>query len=147
MRENKACFWVFQGIGVKEIFEAVVHHIPPPPANKREGRQCVVLQDSWYDPFRGTVNLVQVVDGSLKCGDDVTSAKTGLTYSIKTLGILTPQERPVDLLSPGQIGVMTCNMKTPRDAIIGDTFYSKVRGRPGMTSSVVGRGGLPIYDG
>ena len=104
-----------------------MRHIPPPPVDQREGRQCVVFQDSWYDPFRGTVNLVQVVDGTLKVGDEVTSAKTGATYSVKTLGILTPQERSVGLLSPGQIGVMTCNMKSPRDAIIGDTFYSKVK--------------------
>ena len=74
------------------------------------------------------MNLVQVVDGRLKCGNEITSAKTELTYHIKTLGILTPQEVAVPELCPGQIGVMTCNMKSPREAIIGDTFYAKSEG-------------------
>jgi len=116
------------GIGVKDIFEAVVSRVPPPSTAARHqtgGKQCVLLQDSWYDTYRGTVNLVQVVDGLLKCGDEVTSAKTGLSYPVKTLGILTPKEKPIEVLSPGQIGVMTCNMKSPREAVIGDTFYRK----------------------
>ena len=113
-----------KGIGIKDIFEAVIKQIPP-PSPKNIGKQCLLLQDSWYDQFRGTVNLVQVVDGKLEIGNEVTSAVTGLTHTIKTLGILTPAEKPIKILSPGQIGVMTCSMKSPRDAIIGDTYFKK----------------------
>ena len=115
-------------IGIEDIFEAVVDRIPPPAgasgdAGHNTSGTRVLLQDCWYDPFRGTVNLVQVVDGRLQVHEEITSMATGLTYPVKTLGLLTPEERPVRVLYPGQIGVMTCNMKTPKDAIIGDTYF------------------------
>ena len=42
-----------KGIGIEEIFEAVIRDVPPPPSSKRNGKQCVVLQDSWFDAYRG----------------------------------------------------------------------------------------------
>ena len=120
------------GIGIKDIFEAVVQRIPPPttrsdfaPGGIYETKQCFILQDSWYDRFRGTVNLVQVINGRLRPGDIVQSVKTEMSYTIKTLGILTPEEVSVNSLCPGQVGVMTCNMKSPKDALIGDTYHAK----------------------
>ena len=120
------------GLGIKEIFDAVVHRIPPPnvtsgfgPGEICENKQCLLLQDSWYDRFRGTVNLVQVINGCLKPNDVIQSVKTEMSYTIKSLGILTPEEVPVYSLHPGQVGVMTCNMKSPREAVIGDTFHAK----------------------
>ena len=120
------------GIGIKEIFDAVIHKIPPPTSRidfssggMHEKKQCFILQDSWYDKFRGTVNLVQVINGRLQPGDIVQSVKTEISYTIKTLGILTPEEVPIKSLQAGQVGVMTCNMKSPRDALIGDTYHAK----------------------
>ena len=68
--------------------------------------------------------LVQVINGQLQPNDNIQSVKTGVTYPIKTLGLLTPEEVPVKSLHPGQVGVMTCNMRSPRDAVIGDTFHA-----------------------
>ena len=120
------------GIGIEEIFEAVIQKIPPPlilsdfnVGEIFEHKKCFILQDSWYDHFRGTVNLVQVVNGKLQPGDVIQSVKTEMIYTIKTLGILTPEEFSVNSLHPGQVGVMTCQMKSPRDALIGDTYHSK----------------------
>ena len=120
------------GIGIKEIFNAVVDRIPPPNLSADfavggtcENKQRVFLQDSWYDRYRGAVNLIQVINGQLKPNDIVQSVKTEMTYTIKTLGILTPDEIPVKSLHPGQVGVMTCNMRTPQEAVIGDTFHAK----------------------
>jgi elongation factor 4 len=120
------------GIGIKEIFDAVINRIPPPVIRSEfnsggiyENKKCFILQDSWYDHYRGTVNLVQVVSDTLRPGDIVQSAMTNITYTVKTLGILTPDEVPVSSLHPGQVGIMTCNMKSPRDALIGDTYHAK----------------------
>ena len=60
-------------------------------------------QDSWYDKYKGTVNLVQVVDGVLKLNDQVTSLRTKKSYVVKSMGILTPFETPVKALYPGQV--------------------------------------------
>ena len=120
------------GIGIQDIFEAVIHRIPPPLVRSEfnsggiyENKKCFILQDSWYDHYRGTVNLVQVVSDALRPGDIVQSVKTDIAYTVKTLGILTPDEVPVRSLHPGQVGIMTCNMKSPRDALIGDTYHAK----------------------
>ena len=120
------------GIGIDDIFEAVIKQIPPPPirsgfntGEKYEHRKCFILQDSWYDQFRGTVNLVQVVNGKLQLGDQIQSVKTEMVYTVKSLGLMTPDEISVNSLHPGQVGVMACHMKSPRDALIGDTFHEK----------------------
>ena len=113
------------GKGMEEIFEAVVKKIPPPNRHNSLQELRFILQDSWYDTFRGTVNLIQVFDGVLKLGDNITSASTNQTYTVRSLGLLTPEELPIKSLHCGQIGIMTCNLKTPKDAIIGDTFYFK----------------------
>ncbi len=114
------------GTGIQEIFEAIIEKIPPP---NRHGKSAddlrFFLQDSWYDKYRGTVNLVQVIDGTLKVGDVITSMATSETYTIRTLGSLRPDEVPINAAYPGQVAVMTCNMKSAREAIIGDTFHLK----------------------
>ena len=72
---------------------------------------------------RGTVNLVQVVDGTLKINDKITSLATTENYTVRSLNLLSPVELPIKALYPGQVGVMTCNMRSMDEAIIGDTFH------------------------
>ena len=75
-----------KGIGLTEIFEAVVEKIPPPlHYGKLPNLRCF-LQDSWYDTYRGTVNLIQVIDGELKVNDEIQSVATGQSYIVKNLG-------------------------------------------------------------
>ena len=122
-----------QGIGIGEIFEAIVSKIPPPNLGHSSRSSSAsaatplrfFLQDSWYDKYRGTVNLVQVVDGTLKVGDNITSLATQEQYQVRSLGVLSPSEISVKALYAGQVGIMTCNMKSMHDAIIGDTFHLK----------------------
>lgn len=114
-----------QGIGISEIFDAIVSKIPPPNRHAQSSILRFFLQDSWYDKYRGTVNLVQVVDGTLKLGDNITSLATQEQYLVRSLGLLSPSEIPVKALYAGQVGIMTCNMKSMHDAIIGDTFHLK----------------------
>lgn len=115
------------GTGVGDIFDAVVERIPPPAGSSSSALRFIV-QDSWYDRYLGTVNLVQVIDGVLKINDNIVSIARSQEYMVKTIGILTPEESPVKALYPGQIGVMTCSMRSASDGIIGDTFHRK--GKP-----------------
>lgn len=113
------------GIGTEDIFEAIIERIPPPNRHGQLSKLRCFLQDSWYDKYRGAVNLVQVIDGVLKTNDVITSSSTGQAYTIRTLGLLTPEEQPIKSVYPGQVAVFTCNMRSTRDAIIGDTFHLK----------------------
>ncbi|TRY70881.1 hypothetical protein TCAL_02796 [Tigriopus californicus] len=111
------------GIGIEEILDAVVDRILPPLTHGQGDSLKFLLQDSWYDQYKGAVGLIQVFDGVLKLGDEITSVKTKKTYNVKSLGILTPEEVSVPAIHPGQIGFFTCNMKTTKEAIVGDTFH------------------------
>lgn len=115
------------GMGIQEILTRVVTAIPSPNKHGNLENLRLLLQDSWYDNFKGAVNLVQVIDGVLRLNDQVTSIKTGKSYPIKTLSILTPNEIPVKALYPGQVGCFTSNLRTTKDVLIGDTFHKKDR--------------------
>ncbi len=90
----------------------------------------MLLQDSWYDQYRGAILLVQVVSGTLRSGDTVTSCHTGKSYSVRTLGVLAPEEVPVQAVYPGQVACFSCNLRQSNDAVVGDTFHLKDRPAP-----------------
>ena len=64
-------------------------------------------------------------DGSLKVGQEITSCESKKTYVVKSLSLLTPEERKVDRLLAGQIGLVGCSMRNAKEAIIGDTYHLK----------------------
>ena len=74
------------GVGIAEIFEAIIKQIPPPTKYGKLVETRCFLQDSWYDSYRGAVNLVQVIDGSLNLNDQIVSVATGQNYVVRTLG-------------------------------------------------------------
>ncbi len=137
------------GAGVADLLTAVVRRIPNAAeaghvkkfadnmARKRTNGKSekknpkgetslrLLVMDSWYDRYRGVVLLAQVASGQLRPGDSITSLRTAKTYpSVKTLSALTPHDTPVPALYPGQMGAFTCNMRAPREALPGDTFFS-----------------------
>lgn len=119
------------GLGVDELIEEIILRIPPPPSN-REATLCALLYDSWYDRYRGNVIVLYVKDGHIKPGDSIQFAHTGLQYGVKSVGVLLPQEHPTAQLSAGQVGFITCNMRTAKEANIGDTVHLKDKPVPPM---------------
>lgn len=112
------------GTGIRELLDAIITRVPPPIAN-RDGAFRALLFDSWFDRRRGALNLIYVKDGALNVGDEIESFATEKNYVIRSLAILRPHEVSVDKLNAGQIGLVACNMKNSRDAVIGDTFFLK----------------------
>lgn len=109
------------------MLQQIVERIPPPQA-QRTGDFRALLFDSWYDRYRGALNLIYVRDGSVHVGESITSHLTGKTYEVRSLSVLHPDEWPVDRLVAGQVGLVGCNMRQSREAIIGDTWH--LRGAP-----------------
>jgi len=114
-----------QGIGVKDLLDTVVELIPPPPTSALDDDLRLFLFDSWFDRYKGAINLVQVNRGVLKTSATVTSCKTKKEYSVKSVGVMTPDPVECDSLYPGQVGYMICNMRSASEAIIGDTYHLK----------------------
>lgn len=114
------------GTGITEVLEKLIQVIPS-PANKSNVEKPFrgLLFDSWFDRYKGAVSLILVVDGTLKKGDYVSSVHTGKSHEVKDLGILTPKEVAVPQLYTGQVGYLTANMRSTKDAQVGDTLYLK----------------------
>lgn len=125
------------GTGIKELLDAIVSRIPAPEVN-RDGEFRALLFDSWFDRHRGALNLIYVKDGSVNVGDEIQSYATEKMYVVRTLSILRPHELNVNKLNAGQVGLIACNMKQSKDAIIGDTLFAKgteVKQLPGMSAN------------
>ena len=110
-----------QGTGVPEILEAIVHRLPP-PAGKTDAPLKALIFDSWYDPYRGVVIVVRVIDGVLRPAMKIRLMAEGQDYESLQVGIFTPKAVEVDELGVGEVGFLVANIKKISDAKIGDTI-------------------------
>src|SRR5436190_6161898 len=115
-----------QGTGVPEILEAIVARLPP-PAGSPEAPLKALIFDSWYDPYRGVVIVVRVIDGVIRKGMKLRFMAQGQDYDAEQLGIFTPKAVPVDELGVGEVGFLVGNVKKISDAKIGDTITEAAR--------------------
>ncbi|MEO8216464.1 MAG: translation elongation factor 4 [Acidobacteriota bacterium] len=108
------------GLGVKEVLERIIKSIPA-PKGKPEGPLRALLFDSWYDPYRGVVVLVRIVDGEIRKGTKIKFNSTGRIYEVNGLGIFAPKPKDVESLGVGEVGYIFANIKDIVQAKIGDT--------------------------
>jgi len=112
-----------QGIGIKDVLEAVVRLVPPPKGSPDAPLRALIF-DSWFDPYRGVIILVRVVDGTLRVGQKIKLWATGAVSEVEGLGYQSPKPVPCTELSAGEAGFLFANIKTVSDAQIGDTVTS-----------------------
>ncbi len=109
------------GLGVAEILEAVVAHIPPPDGDPDAPLRGMVF-DSQYDNYRGVLVQVRIFDGQVKKGDRVYFMESGTEYEVLEIKVRTPKDVIVEQLSFGETGVLICGIKTVRDIAVGETI-------------------------
>jgi GTP-binding protein LepA len=109
------------GIGIIDVLEAVVAHVPPPKGDPLAPLRALLF-DSWYDSYRGAVVMVRVMDGTLKKGDRIKFMVTGRSYEVTEMGCFAPHPRALTELGPGEVGFLAANIKTTGDTKIGDTI-------------------------
>jgi GTP-binding protein LepA len=114
------------GTGVPEVLEAIVHRLPPPAGKPDEPLKALIF-DSWYDPYRGVVIVVRVIDGVLRPGMKIRLMAEGQDYESLQVGIFTPKAVEVDELAVGEVGFLVANIKKISDAKIGDTITETSR--------------------
>jgi GTP-binding protein LepA len=117
------------GTGVHEVLEAIVHRLPPPAGKADEPLKALIF-DSWYDPYRGVVIVVRVIDGVLRPGMKIRLMAEGQDYESLQVGIFTPKAIEADELGVGEVGFLVANIKKISDAKIGDTITES--GRPAL---------------
>jgi GTP-binding protein LepA len=109
------------GIGIHEILEAVVHLVPAPKGMADTPLRALVF-DSWFDPYRGVIILLRVIDGTLKLGQKIQFFSNGQQYDVEGVGYQAPRATPTQQLTAGEVGYLYANIKTVGDAKIGDTI-------------------------
>jgi GTP-binding protein LepA len=108
------------GLGIDQVLEAIVRDIPP-PAGSSEAPLKALIFDSWFDPYRGVIVMVRVIDGALERGMKIRLMAQGRDFEVEGLGVLTPKPRAIDRLGVGEVGFIVANIKTVADVSIGDT--------------------------
>ena len=114
------------GTGVVEVLESVVERIPPPRGNPG-GPLKALLFDSWFDPYRGVVILVRILDGELRTGSQIELMAAGAFYEVEEVGYLTPKPVKAAGLKTGEVGYVVANIRNLAHARVGDTITEKYR--------------------
>jgi len=110
-----------EGIGIAEILESIVHLVPPPQDTVADPLRALIF-DSYYDPYRGVIVYFRVMDGVVHRGDRIRLMASGKEYEIDELGVLAPNQTPVESLHAGEVGYLTAAIKAVGDARVGDTI-------------------------
>lgn len=112
------------GEGVEEVLDAIVDRIAPPAGSVTDPTRALIF-DSYYDDYRGVILYTRVVDGVIKKGDAIEMLATGATGLALEVGALSPTMKPEDSIDTGEIGYIVTNLKTTREAKVGDTVTVK----------------------
>ncbi len=108
------------GTGVEEILERIVDSIPP-PAGAAQAPLRALIFDSHYDPYKGVIAYIRVVDGAVAKGMQVKLLATGKELEINEVGIFSPALTSVGALRTGEVGFIAASIKNVKDCQVGDT--------------------------
>jgi GTP-binding protein LepA len=108
------------GEGVADLLQRIVERIPPPRGDRSKPPRALIF-DSWFDPYRGAVLLVRLVEGSLRAGDRIRLLSRGTIYTIQEIGTFAPESISINELGPGDVGFIIAGIKSIHDVEIGDT--------------------------
>lgn len=108
------------GIGIDEILEQLVSKIPAPTGDLDAPLQALIF-DSVYDPYRGVVLSVRIMNGIVQPGDKIELMSNGKQFDVTEVGIMSPQAMNRDYLMAGDVGYITASIKTIQDTKVGDT--------------------------
>ena len=112
------------GIGIDELLEAIVKYIPAPTGRENAPLKALIF-DSVFDPYRGVITSIRVVDGIINVGDTILMMETGATYEVVGLSIDTPKEKEIKSLSAGEVGYLYASIKSIEHVKVGDTITLK----------------------
>ncbi len=115
-----------RGIGTEEVIEAVIKRIPPPTGSPNESLKALIF-DSTFDPYQGVIVYVRLYEGQVRSGMRILLMSTGVAFEVLQVGVFSPQMRPVDLLSAGEVGYIIAGIRDVRHTKVGDTITAEDR--------------------
>jgi GTP-binding protein LepA len=108
------------GEGVKELLAAVIDRVPPPQGDSDAALRALIF-DSAFDPYRGVVAYIRVVDGRIASGSRILMLSASVESDAEEVGVFQPDAVPVEELGVGEVGYLITGVKNVRQANVGDT--------------------------
>ncbi len=108
------------GDGVEAVLRRIAEHVPPPHGDRRRPLRALIF-DSHYDPYKGVIAYVRVVDGKLGRGDKLRFMAQGTEFDALEVGVFRPAMAVGEVLEAGEVGYVATGLKTIRDVSVGDT--------------------------
>ena len=118
-----------EGVNVDAVLEAVVHQVRPPSGEQDASLRALIF-DSHYDPYKGVVAYVRLVDGQITPNDSLMPMASGVEFRPVEIGIFAPDLRPTPGLVAGEVGYVATGLKTVRECRVGDTLTLAARPAP-----------------
>ncbi len=112
------------GEGVQQVLDAIVARIPPPRGNPEAPPRALIF-DSEFDPYRGVVAYVRLVDGAFGKGERITAMQAGTEAEIDEIGFFVPEMRPALRMGAGEVGYVITGIKDVALLRVGDTLTSR----------------------
>ncbi|MFZ5595937.1 MAG: translation elongation factor 4 [Bacillota bacterium] len=117
------------GEGVDRLLEEIVCRIPQPGGNPEDPLRALIF-DSHYDPYKGVIAYIRVMEGRLRRGDRIQMMSTGKEFEVDEVGIFRPAMMSVEALETGEVGFIAAAIKNVKDCRVGDTVTSAERPAP-----------------
>jgi GTP-binding protein LepA len=111
------------GQGVEQVLEAIVARIPAPRGDPEAPPRALIF-DSEFDPYRGVVAYVRLVDGAFRKGERITAMQAGTEADIDEIGFFVPEMRPAQGMGAGEVGYVITGIKDVARLRVGDTLTS-----------------------
>lgn len=133
------------GEGVSELLDKVIERIPAPVSNFSDAEKVSkedfrgLVFDFQYSTHRGVIVYIRVLDGEIKKGKQLFFKAAGEKFNALEVGIFSPEEKPIDVLTAGAIGYIVTGIKKPGIASVGDTIIregSSVLALPGYMKPI-----------
>lgn len=115
------------GIGIEDILEQVVEKVPAPQGDPDAPLRALIF-DSVYDPYRGVVAYIRIIEGTVKPGDKIKMMATGKEFEVIEAGVFTPRATIREELTVGDVGYLTAAIKNVGDTRVGDTITNAKNG-------------------
>ncbi len=115
-----------EGTGVPQILEAIVERVPTPSGDDTKPLQALIF-DSHYNPYKGVIAYVRVMEGELRTGQQILLMGTGIKLEAQELGVFRPQMTSIDALGAGDVGYIATGLKDVGDVQVGDTITLATR--------------------
>jgi GTP-binding protein LepA len=118
-----------EGVGIDDLLEAIVQHVPPPHGDPDRPLRALIF-DSHYDTYKGVIAYVRVIDGSVDLKTRIKPMATGVEADPMEIGIFAPTMKTTNRLEAGEVGYIATGLKLIRDCHVGDTITNAVTPAP-----------------